>query len=898
MRMKWDTRFALCLAIISMLLPGLSFFTPQYASAADYFAGGAGTASQPFIVTTPEHLDNVRLFPDAYFLQTADIDLTEHNWQPICFSADPFVGEYNGGDHTISNLSRVGEDIVNFGLFGRIGAGGVVKNLRLTNFTIDVWFTAGTLVAENFGTIENCIVKGGSVTCAGPNAGGLAGRNHGMIKNCSADVRVSGVNSAGGLVGIMDGGVQPIIETSYALGNVSIVEYSAGGLVGTFFHGTISYCFAQGEVSGDTRVGGLVGNSNAQITNSFATGKVTANSSSGGLVGASNNDIINCYSIGSVSQSDMCGGLIGWHSAGTITASYYNSDTSGHSDEGKGIPRTTAEMYGSPSPYIFANWSSDYWNFSVPNQYPMLNSLSGTLKTTIAPLGAVYAGAKWSIDGGRSWLDSDTEHCVAPGRYPILFKTIPGWNIPTGKTIVNVDLSENATITRSYSPKQYIIAVDISPANSGSISGTGIYYYGDTVSLRAEPETGFQFLHWMEDKNIVSTSPTLEFVVDNSHSLKAVFIPAEYSVSVSITPPGGGSVSGAGTYGHGSSITLEATPSPGFRFVNWTEAGSEVSSEAVYTFSASANRVLNANFEPFGTQRIAGSNRYGTAIEISKQGWPKGAGTVILARGDDYADALAGVPLAYQLDAPILLTRTNVLTGSTKEEIIRLGTNKVIILGGTGAVSDAVAQELVAMGLIVERISGSGRYGTAAEIAREMAKGGPINTAFIAVGTNFADALSSSSYAAGTGRPILLVQTTRIPASTETVLLELGITKTYVIGGDGVIDETVFNLLPGAKRISGSNRYSTAIALAEEFLPAGTKQAFIATGLDFPDAVAGGVLAAKHSSGVLLVRGDLPAPNQAVQDFLQTKGIAFASVFGGPGAVSTSLEQWLKDNLR
>lgn len=79
MRMKWDTRFALCLAIISMLLPGLSFFTPQYASAADYFAGGAGTASQPFIVTTPEHLDNVRLFPDAYFLQTADIDLTEHN---------------------------------------------------------------------------------------------------------------------------------------------------------------------------------------------------------------------------------------------------------------------------------------------------------------------------------------------------------------------------------------------------------------------------------------------------------------------------------------------------------------------------------------------------------------------------------------------------------------------------------------------------------------------------------------------------------------------------------------------------------------------------------------------------------------------------------------------------
>ncbi|HBI55793.1 MAG TPA: hypothetical protein DDY38_03070, partial [Firmicutes bacterium] len=70
-----------------------------------------------------------------------------------------------------------------------------------------------------------------------------------------------------------------------------------------------------------------------------------------------------------------------------------------------------------------------------------------------------------------------------------------------------------------------------------------------------------------------------------------------------------------------------------------------------------------------------------------KQGWPDGAQTVVLARGDDYADALAGVPLAYQLNAPILLTHTNRLITSTKDEIIRLGANKVIILGGTGAVS-------------------------------------------------------------------------------------------------------------------------------------------------------------------------------------------------------------------
>lgn len=899
MRMKWRTRLALCLAIITMLLPGLSFFVPQYASASYYFERGSGTESDPYIVTTPEHLDNVRLFPNAYFLQAEDVDLSDwpDDWMPICSSSNPFAGEYNGGGHIISNLSIVGEDLVNFGLFGRIGEGGAVKNLRLTNFNIDVWFTAGTLVGENLGTIEHCHARGGSVTCHGPNAGGLAGRNIGLIKFCSADVQVSGREIAGGLVGVMDIREESRIENSYALGKVDTIEYGAGGLVGILSRGIISACFAQGAVSGNDSVGGLAGASYAEIANSFATGKVTANITGGGLIGTSNSAVTNCYSIGSVSTSEICGGLIGRHTGGIITSCYYDSETSGQTDEGKGIPKTTDEMYDSPSPNIFHNWSSVYWNFNVPNQYPMLNSLWGALKVTILPPEAVNAGAKWSIDGGHSWLDSNTEHYVAPGRYSVIFKAIPGWDVPSGKTQKYVDLWQNVTTTRNYSRKLYTIAATATPENSGTVSGAGTYYYGDTVILSAVSAPGFQFFHWLENKTIVSNSEKLELTVFEDHNLVAVFKPREYSISVSVIPSEGGSVTGAGTYNHGSNVTLKATPNQGYRFVNWSEAGSEVSSEAVYTFSASADRVLTANFEPIGVERIAGSNRYGTAIEISKRGWPQGAGTVILARSDDYADALAGVPLAYQLNAPILLTRTNALTSSTKEEIIRLGTNRVIILGGTGAVSDAVFQELVAMGLNVERISGSGRYDTAAEIAREMAKGGPIDTAFIAVGTNFADALSSSSYAAKAGCPILLVQTTRIPAATETVLSELGITKTNVIGGDGVINGTVFSLLPGAERIAGSNRYSTAIALAEKFLPAATKQVYIATGLDFPDAIAGGVLAAKYNSGVLLVRGDLSAPNQTVQDFLLTKGIVSAGIFGGTGAVTAELEQWFRDNL-
>ena len=96
--------------------------------------------------------------------------------------------------------------------------------------------------------------------------------------------------------------------------------------------------------------------------------------------------------------------------------------------------------------------------------------------------------------------------------------------------------------------------------------------------------------------------------------------------------------------------------------------------------------------------RISDDNRYLTAIEISKKGWSK-SDTIVLARGDNYADALAGVPYAHQLNAPILLTQTNDLYEETVAEIARLGANKVVILGGESAISARVAGELKTAGL-------------------------------------------------------------------------------------------------------------------------------------------------------------------------------------------------------
>jgi putative cell wall-binding protein len=295
-------------------------------------------------------------------------------------------------------------------------------------------------------------------------------------------------------------------------------------------------------------------------------------------------------------------------------------------------------------------------------------------------------------------------------------------------------------------------------------------------------------------------------------------------------------------------------------------------------------------------KRLAGDDRYKTAVKVSQAGWTT-AGTVILARGDDFADAVAGVPLAHQLNAPILLTQTNSIVPAIIEEITRLKAERVIILGGPGAISDNVRGEFERIGLTVERIEGADRYETAVRIAERMVReGAEFDTAFIAVGTNFADALAASSYAAMRGQPILLTDTNYLPQATKDAIANLGIKNTVVCGGPGAVSESVFDELPNPKRVYGNDRYLTALELAKEFMPKSTKHVYIATGLDFPDAVAGGVLAAKNNSGVLLVQGNQTVPIQQIQDFYVEHGFTGATMFGGSSVVSSELEQWFKDN--
>ena len=287
--------------------------------------------------------------------------------------------------------------------------------------------------------------------------------------------------------------------------------------------------------------------------------------------------------------------------------------------------------------------------------------------------------------------------------------------------------------------------------------------------------------------------------------------------------------------------------------------------------------------------RLSGDNRYGTAVEASQKGW-ESSDVAILARGDDYADALAGVPLAKMHDAPLLLTQSDRLTAVTQEELERLGVSTVYVLGGTTAINDDVKSALEEMDIEVTRISGGNRAETAVAIAEELIGDSNVDQAVVVNGYNFPDALSVASYAAIEGLPILITQEDTLSKATAEALTELGITETLVIGGSVAISDEVVKELPDATRISGDNRIETALEVAKYF-GLDSDHYYVATGYEFPDALSGAALAAKEETGILLVGQSVI---DEMSDFVAENNIDSLTVLGGTVVVSDEVFSELK----
>ena len=256
-------------------------------------------------------------------------------------------------------------------------------------------------------------------------------------------------------------------------------------------------------------------------------------------------------------------------------------------------------------------------------------------------------------------------------------------------------------------------------------------------------------------------------------------------------------------------------------------------------------------------RRVAGSSRYATAAAVSKSSFSS-ASTAYVATGLNFPDALAAGPVAAANGAPILLVHTGSVPSETFNELDRLAPASIVILGGNGAVSADVENilELRYPESSISRIAGSNRFETAALISRSQFEPEPASV-YVAVGSNFPDALAGGAAAAIRDAPVLLTDSDSLPASTALELSRLRPREIVILGGTGVISPAVEAQLASftdgpVRRLAGSNRFSTAAVIALDTVPGSANTISIATGLDFPDALASTPAAA----GPLLLASD------------------------------------------
>nr|WP_269144381.1 cell wall-binding repeat-containing protein [Clostridium sp. NSJ-145] len=250
--------------------------------------------------------------------------------------------------------------------------------------------------------------------------------------------------------------------------------------------------------------------------------------------------------------------------------------------------------------------------------------------------------------------------------------------------------------------------------------------------------------------------------------------------------------------------------------------------------------------------RIYGQTRYETSYELFRRGW-QAADTAILVTGQDYPDALSAAPLAGKFDAPILLVKNTSLSNQPelKNILIEKGVSKVYIVGGTGIIPSSLEDELSNIGISSKRLGGKNRYNTSVLVANEL--GSTTGEVAIAYGLGFADGLSISAVAAMKGMPILLTETNSLPSDVSNYIKNNGVNKSYVVGGTGVVSDSVAKQLPNAERLGGSNRYITNANVFNRFeSELNNTNIYIASGLDFPDALSSSALATRSHSFVLL----------------------------------------------
>jgi putative cell wall-binding protein len=309
-----------------------------------------------------------------------------------------------------------------------------------------------------------------------------------------------------------------------------------------------------------------------------------------------------------------------------------------------------------------------------------------------------------------------------------------------------------------------------------------------------------------------------------------------------------------------------------------------------------------------GVRRLAGRNRIETAVALSRERGQ--AATVIIVPADTHAEALVAAPLAGLIDAPVLLSPNAGLDYTVAAEVQRLGARNAYVVGRTDQLARQVEADLADAGITAQaRLEAPDALSLSAVVAREMASypvmADGVDRVFLAVGESgdpsraWPDALSASALAAELRTPILLTRTDELPLAVADVLAELSPDTVSVVGGTVAVSDAVARAAVEAagsaelERLSGPDRYGTSVAIAGRARGIGMAgtTAWLATGLNFPDALAAGPAAARNDVPLVLVHGTAPGGSPATEAWLRQEadGLDGAVVVGGTEAVTDAV---------
>ena len=297
-------------------------------------------------------------------------------------------------------------------------------------------------------------------------------------------------------------------------------------------------------------------------------------------------------------------------------------------------------------------------------------------------------------------------------------------------------------------------------------------------------------------------------------------------------------------------------------------------------------------------QRLSGDNRYETSVEVSEKNF-KSADTVVLASGQNIADALVASSYADIEEAPILLTNKNSISDEVLDEIERLKADKVVIVGGQSSVSSSVESRLKKEDIKVTRISGSDRFDTSDKLSQEVSRLSKKSSQAILVnGYKNIDALSVSSLATKEELPILLNGRNALNMSVKNRLKQMNVNKVYIIGGNNSISSDVEKELKRMQisvvRLSGTDRYETSANIAK-YAYKDFDEAIIASGENPVDALAASTLTGKKEAPILLTnRNKIP---KSIKKIIEDMDIGKITIVGGESSITDNVMDDMEDML-